>query len=566
MYAKLILDRGGHRVYATVSLAEEACARECTLRQIPDRRQKNVPSELFDANGIRHTWMMQYGIKTTADLYGHRQGVALLEVFYEIENVKKQLLAQYGDGDTAKVLIALLALTFNRLVAYGTRHAWWQSNGEFPANMYVRQAIPMVWNYVEMPVSSVGAAGWSSATVWLEKVIAHLAKLPQKGAVWQGDAAHCPLSRESVDLVAIDPPYFDSIAYSYLSDPFYVWMKAILGDLYPDEYQMVLSPKAEEAIVDRQHSLAPSPKTKEHFREKITQALVEARRILKPEGRLVIMFGHKELEAWETVLGALIDAGFLPTASWPIHTERKAKFRHGHIDALSSSCLMMCIPEASGQKQDISWSEFEIKLRDVLVTSIALFQAAHFFGADLVTSLIAPACTLFRSYSVSAEDKKQLTIGQLIELLPALAEECELEAVMGQAGIGAHRELVQVVESLAIQKTSQRGVTNGSEREKTWLDYAEHNPMIELAVRYAKLLPEGKVVEADELWRKLPLQDKELLCHLLRALALVSREDSMGKQLAQAGLGRMSLQIRSRDVEPNGELIKPWLPGLDSLR
>ncbi|MDT7543614.1 MAG: putative methylase [Acidobacteriota bacterium] len=545
LYAKLIKDKSGRRVYKVVNAKDEQLAKQAALRKIRNRKHKIVPSEHFDKNGIRHTWAIQYGVETTSDLYNNRQGVALLELLQELEKTKQTLLRKTRTADQALLVIMLLALTFNRLVVYGNRHAWWQSNGEFPANMFGRQAIPMVWNYVEIPINSEGAAGWNSAQNWISKIAIELAKLPQRGRVMQGDAANCSVLSRSADLVAIDPPYYDSIAYSYLSDIFYVWMRAFLRDLLPDDFVTALSPKAEEAIVDRQHSLAPNPKSDGHFRKKMFQALLEAKRILKPNGRLLIMFGHKKVEAWDAMLSAVIDAGFIPSVSWPVHTERKVKFRHAHIDALSSSCLMICVPNNKTTKQSISWTDFVEKLKVVLLKSIRHFQTSQLYGADLTTSLIAPACTLFREFEVRTDGEGHLTIGTLLSRLPTIVAECEYKDIMSYPSTKKYPNVLKAIKTLSPHTISTKSGPLNVKR--SWLMLGSEHSLIMGAVKHANLLFSGKQKEADRIWEELSTEEKEVFCQLLRAAALASGVNTQERQLAQASLGRISLQMRTSD-------------------
>lgn len=545
LYAKLILGKDGKRIYKPVTGADEALASRVELGAVKRRKHESIPDEMMDKNGVRHTWAIQYGIESTGQLYNRRQGVALLEVLHEIEKIKSELSANGRTSQHTTAVVVLLALTFNRLVVYGNRHAWWQSNGEFPANMFSRQAIPMVWNYVEVPVNSPAAAGWTSARTWIEKAAKHLIKLPKRGRVWQGDAARCPLPDKFADLITIDPPYYDSIAYSYLSDVFYVWMRLLLGDLLLEYFSQPLSPKLEEAIVDRTHSLAPAPKTGGHFRRKMFEALREARRVLKPDGRLIVMFGHKKFEAWDALLGAVIDAGFMPSVSYPVHTERKAKFRHGYIDALSSSCLIVCAPDEGRVKQQISWGEFQTILKNNLRASILKFQSLGLFGADMMTSLIAPVCTLFRSYDISTDDGKRLKIGQLLEHLPAVAAECEFDIILAEPGVKRDGKIFVIINSLATQYTSQVGRPDAQAAKMSWSQFREEHWLVGSTVKHATLLYEGKQREADQVWEKLSPLEKDSFCQILRAAALSSASNPQEQQLAQASLGRISLRMRT---------------------
>lgn len=557
LYAKLVNDISGNRVYSAASLLDEKLAAKVRLSSVKTRKHTTVPNELFDKNGIRHTWAIQYGVNSTADLYNKRQGIALLELFNEIEQAKQNLIKTYGNSSESKALTLLLALTFNRVVVYNNRHAWWQSNGGFPANMFGRQAIPMVWNYVEIPINSQGAAGWISAAKWIEKVATHLTKLPRKGIVKLGDAANCELNNQSADLVAIDPPYYDSIAYSYLSDTFYVWMKELLSDILPQHFSSSLSPKIDEAIVDRPHSQAPSPKTGRHFRNKMLQSLQEIQRILKRDGRLIIMFGHKKIEAWDAMLGTLLEAGFVPTISLPIHTERKAKFRHGYIDALSSSCLIVCVPGNNKELVNVGWVEFKAKLKKHLVSSITRFQRMHLFGGDLTTSLIAPSCALFSSYNILLDDGSRLTIGELIKILPELTKECEYEAIINQPGIKKYNEVWEAIHSLV---QSNRQASHSKDGKLTWRQFEGKHWLISLAIDHANLLNSGNQKDADLLWNKLSAADKDVFCNFLRAAALFSDETLYDQQLAQASLGRISMHTRSKihnSKEVKGNIYQP---------
>ena len=49
--------------------------------------------------------------------------------------------------------------------------------------------------------------------------------------------------------------------------------------------------------------------------------LPTAHNSLSDDGLMVIVFAHKDPAAWETLTTAMIGAGLVVTASWPIDTE-----------------------------------------------------------------------------------------------------------------------------------------------------------------------------------------------------------------------------------------------------
>lgn len=540
LYAKLILDATGNRTYLAADESDRELARTCRFRRRAARLKK-VPDLSFDLNGIRHLWAIQYGIRSTSDLFNQRQGVALLELFSALTDAKDGLLKQY-DEKTAQTLISLLALVFNRILMYGTRHAWWQPNGEFPANMFTKQAIPMVWNYVEIPVSSVGAAGWDSAVTWIKKAVEHLSHLPHSGKTWLGDAAATSLGEAAVDLVAIDPPYYDSIAYGYLSDVFYAWMKEYVGDMFPAAFSSEASPKADELIVDRPHTLAPAPKDGEFFRHKFTATLREANRVLKPDGRLLVMFGHKQVDAWVKVLTAIHDAGFEVLESWPTHTERKVKFRHATIDALSSSSLLYC------QKYDdardpsyIDGATFDALLKTAVTEAMDRYRRANIYGSDLSVACLATASRLYWRYHLIDSASPLLSLGGLLRNLPKLVDQCEIDCLLQESAIKKHPALHQEL------KASSEKV-GSAETATAW--GSTKDPLAALAVDYARALYGSDPDRADGLVRSLGPTEKSSLPLILRALAVLGPEGSLERQLANAGLGRLALASRSAAACP----------------
>ena len=120
------------------------------------------------------------------------------------------------------------------------------------------------------------------------------------------------------DLVITDPPFGGLLHYSELSDFFYVWLRLVLKDKYPDVFGSDFTPKAMEAVANR----AREPEDSDGFYQRLlTQCWREAHRILKPGGLLAFTFHHSEDDPWVAVLESLFDAGFYLEATYPIRSD-----------------------------------------------------------------------------------------------------------------------------------------------------------------------------------------------------------------------------------------------------
>lgn len=123
---------------------------------------------------------------------------------------------------------------------------------------------------------------------------------------------------KSIDLIITDPPFGGLLHYSELSDFFYVWLRLVLKEKYPEYFSAEYTSKALEAVANR----ARQPEDSDTFYQKIlTECWREASRILKPGGILSFTFHHSEDEPWVAVLESLFNAGFYLEATYPIRSD-----------------------------------------------------------------------------------------------------------------------------------------------------------------------------------------------------------------------------------------------------
>ncbi len=348
----LLLKKGKGKTYrlatpsdlATVQAAEAALPLKRQQLQDADPWETDpVPDEEIITPCHEVDRLPMYGMPTWGDAFNSRQKLTLITFASKVKEAQELIQQESNDSEFTKAVATYLALTLDRQADYNSKICRWLNTIEALASTFGRQALPMVWDYVEVNPLSGAMGDYQSALDWVCKVLDHCCQIPQTipGKVTQGSATALPYDADYFDAIFTDPPYYDNIGYSSLSDFFYVWLKRTIGDLHPELFSTPLAPKSLEAVQDHNRQ-GGNAKAKVFFEAKLTEAFQEMYRVLKPEGIAIIVFAHKTTEAWETVIKALLVAGLYPTASWPIDTERVARMNAQDTASMASSIYLVC--------------------------------------------------------------------------------------------------------------------------------------------------------------------------------------------------------------------------------
>jgi len=274
-----------------------------------------------------------YGYRTYGSLMNNRQALQFVHTVQAIRTCCQELR---GIGLSAEYVQALSAYATGNIVRRlrrSTRGAKLLSHGNEQGSGQNRVQTHDVFSdeskvsfnhdYFETGPGD-GPGTWRSISETGIEVLAKHAKglRGKSGRFRCASAMALPYRDGTVDAIITDPPYYNMIDYTDASDLFYVWCKRALFDVMPDLFGDGgdLQDKTEEIIVKRGN--APGEhRTREFYEKSLGRAFQEAKRVLRPDGVLVVVFGHSELNAWRGLLGALHDAGFVVTAAWPSRTE-----------------------------------------------------------------------------------------------------------------------------------------------------------------------------------------------------------------------------------------------------
>lgn len=373
----------------------------------------------------------KYGLHTFGDFFTARQKLFLARV--------TELIRQCEDPRVAQ----LAALGLGKVVMQCNSLCRWNPSGESLMNAFGRQALPIVWDFAEAAPLAGSTGGFDVAIRWIGKVLRELARensgippLARAGQVEQADACESPLPDASAQAWFTDPPYYDSVPYSDLSDFFYVWLKrALPGRLIrhdPWDDANGLTPKRREAVRDEQNHLDGRPKkTADWYELAMQRAFAEGRRVLSEDGIGAVVFAHKSTSGWESLLSGLIRAGWIVTASWPIATEMGTRLRARNSAVLATSIHLVCRPRPDDAAVG-DWSEVLRQLPERVGERLDYLQGEGITGADLVFACIGPALQIFSRFrSVETVDGREIALAEYLEHVWAAVGRVALNRVLG---------------------------------------------------------------------------------------------------------------------------------------
>lgn len=377
-----------------------------------------------------------YGMTKWGDLFNSRQKLALITFVEKVRETYEKMMAEGMEKEYAKAVVSYLALIIDSLVDHNSTICQWRGGTEDGSHTFGRQALPMNWDYFEVNSVSGSTGSFESSSPKLLRVVAHCSATLPSALVTQSSATSLPYPDNFFDAVITDPPYYINVPYADLSDFFYVWLKRTIGDLYADLFATPLTPKSEE-IVQMQHwdPVRYREKGKLWFESMITKAFQEFYRILKPEGIACIVFAHKSTEAWETIINALLNSGLYLTASWPVHTEMKARLRAKESAALASSIYMVCRKRT--EKKTAYFNEIKPQIEARIKEKLDQFWNEGIGGSDFFISAIGPAMEVFGKYeSVERLSGEKVSAKELLGFIRKVVSEYTLSKILKSPQLG----------------------------------------------------------------------------------------------------------------------------------
>jgi putative DNA methylase len=371
------------------------------VQLVPDER---IPPERPSPNARGLSAVTRMGVHTFGDLFAPRQALALVSLAKAITQVYRELREE--TPDLAEAVATLLAFALDKQADLGNSFCRWEPVAQCPRQLFGRQAIPIVWDFAESAPLGASSGSWSVFVEGITRALRNIGATWPAGHVELANAARHPLPDDCAAAVITDPPYYDAIPYADLSDFFFVWLRRSLREVHPSLFHETLTPKDEEAIWNpgRTHSVTGKRKDEAFYESQMASALAEARRVVRPDGIGVVVFAHKSTAGWEAILGALINAGWVVTASWPIDTENASRMNAMGTASLASSVHIVCRPREAvdgAMSRDAvgQWGTVLAALQRRIHEWMPRLASEGVVGADAIFACLGPALEEFSRYS-----------------------------------------------------------------------------------------------------------------------------------------------------------------------
>ena len=397
----VVMDGPKGKEYRPADLLEHTTAaiRQDILSSAFAQTIGNIPVNPLAPASTRSISCHEYGLNTYSRLLSDRQKLFVATMARFIQSI----LELHNEGDQSSLwdqaIACLLLCVMDKAIDYGNTLASWYTQNEQITHLFNRYALPMKWDFAEAAPFGGASGSWESMLNSVTKSIERTS-LGLDGTLLPPnvicDSSTGIVQSEHFDIVVTDPPYYQAISYADLSDFFYVWLRLVLANRF-DQFHSELTDKTHEIVqhVRRDKSTREETLKYEEWMSDSFQAIAKS---LRHDGRFVVVFAHKEPGAWEVLVGAMIRAGFIVDASWPIQTEMPNRSRGFGQAALSSSVWLVCRKRPPGRP---GWDNIVLgEMRENITLKLRDFWDAGIRGPDFVWAATGPALEAFSKHPV----------------------------------------------------------------------------------------------------------------------------------------------------------------------
>jgi len=354
--------------------------------------ERFMPMESIPEENEVFATLRNYGINRWVELFNPRQLLALSLLTKYIRNRCEELVEREGEFGAAVSLY--LSLGLSRLVDYNSIATTWKRGtirdtiGRYAQNRritygeeYCEAIVPYRnLNWIYEPNLSRNKTEGGICPI-LAELCKRVASLSSKVTVIHGDCRLLSsiLKNTQVDVINVDPPYFDQHIYSDISELFWQVVRLSIspivekGFIFKDSYvknwdvESCEVPRKGELIArkskanrrrdidsEEKQNVAIKYFSKEWYTRQMTTFFQECFHVLNDQGLLLVWFTHPSMEAWKAILGSIYAGGFYVARVWPIVSELLSRLvTKGGGNILNKTLILVCRKRLKGfDKED----------------------------------------------------------------------------------------------------------------------------------------------------------------------------------------------------------------------
>ena len=412
----IVAESRNGRIYLSPNDEHNRIATSAVPAWEPEEEMNTKCTDLVSGRGYGIThWKQLFtnrqltALTTFSDLVAEAQAKATQDALDSGMQDDGKGLDEGGCGATAygQAVGVYLAFIVDKLADRGSTICSWDATRDGLRNTFARQAIPMTWDYAEANPFSSSSGCFDNMLEWVFKSLLEFPATITGTAIQQDAQTDCGLRNL---VISSDPPYYDNIGYADLADYFYIWMRQSLKSTYPRLFRTMLVPKAEELVATPYRFEGSREKARDFFEGGMVQACRQFYRYAREDVPVTIYYAYKQSESdegdnaaqastgWETMLSAIIKAGFAITGTWPMRTEMANRSVASNTNALASSIVLVCRkrPEESAS---CSRRSFIAELKRELRAALKNLQASNIAPVDMAQAAIGPGMGVYSHYA-----------------------------------------------------------------------------------------------------------------------------------------------------------------------
>lgn len=362
-----------------------------------------IPLEKMPLGDVRSAKYLEYWYK----IFNPRQLLLFIRLTELIQSHKENFLHKISGKDDRYFLAIAVYMAFSmaKHIDYNCRLTSWHRRNQQIAHALTARGIPIMWDHTEVnPFVKTSGSLIGMQNDIKNSLKYSIEKLRYSKSVTV-DNVSITNSEFKAPIIITDPPYFDDVQYSELSEIFYTFEHRALRNLIDLPIE---TPKSEDLSVSKKRS-------NELFEQLFNSSCLKMNSMLTDDGLLIMYFAHSSIQAWDFVVNSLRNSNFRITATWPIHTENPNNpMARGHASIMSS--IVICARKRTTNRSGFI-EEIKDDLKEYLESKLAEFWEYGLRGADITVAAMGASLNILTEYSEIKSYSGEMTVKDILELV-----------------------------------------------------------------------------------------------------------------------------------------------------